>query len=100
MVQMTTHAMGPNTAISTNLLRYAQFALLETVPNTSATTKDSLTTINAKTTVHTQGSQVLNLVVFPLTETTLPAWGMDFVVSAWWQVSYVDGCPPHDDFWG
>jgi hypothetical protein len=79
MVQMTTRAMGPNTAIGTNLLRYARFALLETVPNTTATTKDTLTTINATTTVHTQGIQVLNLVVFPSTETTLPAWGVDLV---------------------
>jgi hypothetical protein len=80
MVQMTTRAMGPNTTVSTNLLRYARFALLETVPNTTVTTQDaSTTTLSATTTVHTQGIQVLNLVVFPSTETTLPAWGVDLV---------------------
>ena len=89
MVQMTVRSMGPlessdedEDSKTPNLLRYARYALLETVPNvTSSTTgeaegdgDDSRTP-----TIHSQGIQVLNLVVFPSSQTTLPAWGVDLV---------------------
>lgn len=52
-------------------LSYARMALLETVPEEDENHDGS--------TVHTQGIQVLNLVIFPSSSTNLPVWGADFV---------------------
>ena len=84
VVQMTVRSMGPSSSSSAsdNLLRYARYALLETVPKTTSASSEDVTAtvgLEEKPTVHTQGIQVLNLVVFPSSKTTLPAWGVDLV---------------------
>lgn len=71
-------------------LCYARMALLETIPDATAASEDDDDDLGitpsstegdniSTTTVQTSGIQVLNLVLFPSRQTTLPVWGADFV---------------------
>ncbi len=64
VVQMTTKALLP----AQDVVSYARFALLETIMSDSDNTE-----------ISTKGIQVMNLVVFPSKQTSLPVWGVDFV---------------------
>ncbi|KAL3931778.1 MAG: hypothetical protein SGARI_004124 [Bacillariaceae sp.] len=69
-VRISTKALVPiSSASSSNLVRYARITLLETVP----ADKDNDGTIS------TDGIQVLNFVVLPSDQTTLPVLGIDLV---------------------
>jgi len=55
-------------------IRYARFALLETVHPSSSTSGSAGPGV-----VQTSGIQVLNMVIFPSSNSALPVWGADFV---------------------
>lgn len=61
-------------APKTNPIRYARMVLLETIPSSAMAKNDAPTDE-----VTTNGVQVLNIVVFPHTDSNLPVWGADFV---------------------
>lgn len=71
VVQISTKAMTPS-ANYKNLVRYARVALIETI-TTSVIPGEEGDSINTK------GIQVLNLVVIPSNETSLPVLGIDLV---------------------
>ena len=74
VVKMTTRALVPS-AGANKLVRYARYALLETlVPTTTSTDSSSDSVVNS-----TVGIQVLNLVIFPAASTNLPVFGADVV---------------------
>ena len=88
LVPATTTTTTTTTATAANHpcpIRYARLALLETLPPSPV--KDSTTAVSEAdaaaaatvTTIHTTGIHVLNLVIFPPADTTLPVWGADFV---------------------
>lgn len=64
VVKMTTRALATT---NPNLVSYARYALLETLVPSNATE------------ISTRGIQVMNLVVFPSNQTSLPVLGVDFV---------------------
>jgi hypothetical protein len=75
LVQMTVR--GQRSSCTNSPVAYARYALLETlVPrDTDGDDGDTSTT----TTTHVQGIQVLNFVIIPALDSTLPVWGADFV---------------------
>jgi hypothetical protein len=76
VVQISTKALVPKADESSqSLVRYARVALLETIAPPSATATASGGEIN----IHTNGIQVLNLVVIPSDATSLPVLGIDLV---------------------
>ena len=73
-----TNSMGP--------IQYARYALIETIPTPSTPpTMDGVvyvqidTTIQQPAKIHTDGIQVLNMVIIPYKHTGLPVFGADFV---------------------
>jgi hypothetical protein len=67
VVRMETKALVPDNAAK-EVVSYARYALLETLEADSSNDD-----------VSTKGIQVMNLVVFPSNETSLPVWGVDLV---------------------
>ena len=67
VVKMETKALMPDDTAK-KVVSYARYALLETLEADST---------NAD--VSTKGIQVMNLVVFPSNQTSLPVWGVDLV---------------------
>jgi hypothetical protein len=66
VVKMTNRAMVPKESSPTNIIKYARYALLETIHEST----DG---------VQSKGIQVLNFVVFPSDATNLPVLGIDLV---------------------
>ena len=62
-------------------IQYARFALIETIQTSSTGSVDlgSEETIEQKHAFHTDGIQVLNMVIVPYKHTGLPVFGADFV---------------------
>jgi len=76
VVKITTRALVPsNNHNGTNVVRYARITLLETVPSVSPPSESGAGT----PVVSTDGIQVLNFVVLPSADTTLPVLGIDMV---------------------
>jgi len=70
-VDITVQALQAAPNDGSAAIRYARFALLETVsPSTSSSVAPS---------VQSSGIQVLNMVVFPASHLDFPVWGADFV---------------------
>ena len=65
IVRITTNALVPT--ISKSLIRYARITLLETIP------------LESDGSISSEGIQVLNFVVLPNDQTTLPVLGIDLV---------------------
>ena len=70
VVKMTTRALVPSSPDHAKLVRYARYALLETLVPTTSGSRHNNSTV---------GIQVLNLVVFPAATTNLPVFGADVV---------------------
>ena len=63
-------------------IQYARYALIETIPTSSWTSmpEDDTTAVSSPTArIHTDGIQVLNMVIIPFKHTGLPVFGADFV---------------------
>lgn len=85
VVRMETRALRPIQESKSSPIRYARFALLETIPEKRSDGNDdddaassSSSDTDTNITIHTSGIQVLNLVVFPKNRNH-PVWGADFV---------------------
>ncbi|GKY90749.1 hypothetical protein MPSEU_000047800 [Mayamaea pseudoterrestris] len=81
VVRMTARALQASSSSSSGSssipIRYARMVLLETIPFSTTTATAESTSLS--TNVSTAGIQVLNLVIFPNTNSNLPVWGADFV---------------------
>lgn len=82
-VEITMKSIEPNNTNIDNMIcpiRYARYALIETITTTNITSSNNETTT---TTSHTDGIQVLNMIIIPndnhYSNNLLPVWGADFV---------------------
>jgi len=101
IVRITTQALIPKTSggksNSQSLIRYARITLLETVPLNDDSVDEQ--------TVSSDGIQVLNFVVLPRADTTLPVLGIDLVsLPGSKHLLLLDAQPmvqpnPHEDHW-
>jgi Ferredoxin-dependent bilin reductase len=74
-------ASGNMMETNTGAIQYARYALIETIGPKRGECEDDIiaTRVHDRHTTHTDGIQVLNMVIIPYSHTGLPVFGADFV---------------------